>query len=514
MLKPRFDFVSFLLLVSVIFFSTPLLIFVFGWLRLIPAIILFFLYLMVFVKYFRKENFTKNPAILSDSTETKFGIKFGNFEQVPVVFDLVFVLLLAFTLTYLSGVGGYAVQAGDWLKHTAIFNDLINIPWPVVYNSGNGLAEGQEFILVYYLGHYLPASLVAKFFPNYALALTYAIFVWTFLGISAGLFWFSHLTGCRVIWSSIFILFIGGLDIVGYYLIQGKIYQFGDYLEWWAKIHMQYSSFTSIWFWVPQHSLALLIGVPALIFSLKLRRFSAASLLCASLPLYSPFIVLGVLPFTLFFIFKSRPVFNELKLEMALLVIFLCLYVSYLGATSGSLGLHFTHIAWSYNFLKAFFLFHILEYGIYILIIGLARPWKFLQETEFVWKYLYLLVLLVLFFIPFIRSQVWNDWTMRVSLPALYLTWVFLLRSFKILFVERRFVLAAISVIVFSFGALSGLPDWHRAFSTVGIRPNNYWGAVSIVTMDNLPVRAQYLSSGNNNILNLIFRYNLLNKDN
>ena len=42
-------------------------------------------------------------------------------------------LLLIFIWIWFSGIGGLSYQNGDYQKHNAILNDLINIDWPVRY---------------------------------------------------------------------------------------------------------------------------------------------------------------------------------------------------------------------------------------------------------------------------------------------------------------------------------------------------------------------------------------------
>ena len=54
----------------------------------------------------------------------------------------------------LSGIGGYAWQnRWDHSFRNAVFNDLVNRPWPV--------ADGEN-ILTYYIGFWLPPAAIAK----------------------------------------------------------------------------------------------------------------------------------------------------------------------------------------------------------------------------------------------------------------------------------------------------------------------------------------------------------------
>ena len=55
---------------------------------------------------------------------------------------------------FLSGLGNLYYQSDDWSARNAIFRDLITLKWPVIYDKG--------VALVYYIGFWIPASLVGK----------------------------------------------------------------------------------------------------------------------------------------------------------------------------------------------------------------------------------------------------------------------------------------------------------------------------------------------------------------
>ena len=94
---------------------------------------------------------------------------------------------LPFVSSAFVGVGGFAPQATDWIKHNAVLSDCVRQPWPVVL-----MDRADRWPLVYYLAWYLPAALVGKV-AGYAAAQV-ALWVWTSLGVMLAGGWFARLT--------------------------------------------------------------------------------------------------------------------------------------------------------------------------------------------------------------------------------------------------------------------------------------------------------------------------------
>jgi len=57
--------------------------------------------------------------------------------------------------TYLGGLNGLFFQSDDWPWRNAIYHDLVEKDWPVIYPE-------RGSALVYYIGFWLPPALVAK----------------------------------------------------------------------------------------------------------------------------------------------------------------------------------------------------------------------------------------------------------------------------------------------------------------------------------------------------------------
>lgn len=63
-------------------------------------------------------------------------------------------------LVWICGIGGYFPQGGDWVARNAIYRDLLNYDWPIVYSeTGYGLC--------YYIGFWLPPACIAKLLKQF-----------------------------------------------------------------------------------------------------------------------------------------------------------------------------------------------------------------------------------------------------------------------------------------------------------------------------------------------------------
>ena len=134
-----------LLPVSLFYLAVPAIIFLAGWLRwylALPCIGLVTFPLFRSVQ--NTEQVLGNQGARPDDPALKLR-------------HVVLLLLASLLLLSMSGVGGFGYQDTDWLKHNAILKDLVERPWPVVYEL-----EGRDVPLVYYVAFYLPAALVGK----------------------------------------------------------------------------------------------------------------------------------------------------------------------------------------------------------------------------------------------------------------------------------------------------------------------------------------------------------------
>jgi hypothetical protein len=93
------------------------------------------------------------------------------------------------------------------------------------------------------------------------------------------------------------VILFSGLDIIGHVITWGYIPAFGEHIEWWATGAFQYSSNTTLLFWVPNHALPGWIAA-----AIAWRHRSAGLSVRAAVPLllavfaWAPLVAVGLAP--------------------------------------------------------------------------------------------------------------------------------------------------------------------------------------------------------------------------
>lgn len=195
----------------------------------------------------------------------------------------------------LCGAGGVGYQNADYQGHNALLRDLIMQPWPLRMNVAETVTP-----IVYYVGYYLPAAVAGKVAGWYAA--NAVMFLWTVLGALLAFAWFVRLASVpRGNWlaTAVMFCFAGGLDVVGSYLLAQHAFELTRHVDSWAG-YFQYSSNTTLVYWVPQHAIAAWLVTGLVVYSARdpnSARVVAVSV--ASALLWSPFAVLGIIPFSI-----------------------------------------------------------------------------------------------------------------------------------------------------------------------------------------------------------------------
>lgn len=416
---------------SICYLYLPLLIFAWGWLDPILALVVTGL-LAGTGAFFRAELRSKQ------ATTRRRGI---------------WILVVAFGWTICVGAGGIGYPNGyDWWKHNAMLKDLSQKPWPVVYDYPVAGLEGEHQALVFYLAYYLPAAVVGKLAGWQAANL--ALFLWTLAGTFLVLCWVDNLVGARSWASALLFVAASGMDAVGVLLRAHRLPGLGEHIEWWASV-WQLSSNTTLLFWVPHQALGAWLATAMLVDGALHAKSSPSALLesCGAL-FWSPLACLGLLPFVLARLLRQPaawlrawPTWTTFPLLGGILVAFYAaLRISILPTFMGSEI--FGPLAGNY------LLFCALEFGLF---------WWILRRvaTE-EWRALWWMAGGSLILIPFARLGFFNDLVMRVSIPALFVLWILTIQGLLGSGLDRvrRSALAA----MLALGALTPANEFARCF--------------------------------------------------
>ena len=289
---------------TLLFLTLPLMIFFAGWLRWPLALVVDGLLAAAIWRGLTEVN----RAVFSPLTEQ---------DKISWCWLLVGIVVPSAVLTLLSGAGGWGAGDSDWLKHDTILRDLLERPWPVTYETGQG-----PVLLVYYVTFYLPAALLGKLAGGSWIVASQALALTTFAGIVLAAGWMvvlaavttrEYLNPSRVSsrWTLtrrsaviVIVIFFGfsGLDVLGKMAVNhylGLPVFYGDWsdIEWWAQF-AQYSSSAATVFWAPQHAFGGWLTAALVLDDWFQRRAPErrAALYLALALAWSPFAAVGLLP--------------------------------------------------------------------------------------------------------------------------------------------------------------------------------------------------------------------------
>lgn len=398
-LQSIFDWLD---LTSLCYLSLPVLIFAWGWLQPIYALICTVIIALVI-----------RQAILTHAKT-----------ELPVFQSPAWLILLTLVLIWywvsLSGSSGHVFQNGDWEKHNAILQDLTTKHWPVLIHYGQSAYE-----LVYYIAYYLPAALIGKLWGLQAAVV--ALYAWTMIGTTLAVLWFYRLIGTFVWWVTPLFIMYGGLDVLGYTITRGHMPAGTEHLGWW-QLPLQYSSNTVLLFWVPQHALPAWIACGLITYyGWKLRSNSYIAFTWALSLLWSPFVFVGLAPFVLLFFWQNRSKkFDPIHLiGLALIVPLAVFFLSNLtvGKTTPADG-----FIWNLIPMPRSWLFFVVFYSIHLLIYAFFAWQDLWKMSDLRTKQLLGVMSLALLAWPLYRVGISFDFMSRASIPSLMLAAVFLAR--------------------------------------------------------------------------------------
>jgi hypothetical protein len=357
--------------------------------------------------------------------------------------------VVALAWTALSGVGHFVFANVDWITRDAVLRDLAATSWPPLYSMDGGVA----WILRAPVGFYLPVAAAGSLVGLHGA--DFLLYLWTSFGFTLVLWSAMSLFESRrerVICVLLMVAF-GGLDLIGFPLTHGRMPDPGEHIEWWSGF-AQYSSNSTLMFWVPNHALPAWLGLMMVLRHWRTPELARLSLLlAAAITLWSPLATVGLLPFYLVGLNWRRDLKVLLSVHSGLPFLALAALVGrYLTMDTESIGR-----GWAFDMFPSavafgivYLLFCMLEFGLLTLVLLRLRAVDFR-----IWIAVAILALL-----PFYRFGPGNDLVMRCSIPALALLALACVRPLAAS--PRPFARAALMGIL-AVGALGAAQEPERA---------------------------------------------------
>lgn len=416
--------------------------------------------------------------------------------------------------TQLGGLNGLFYQSSDWNIRNAIFYDLIQFEWPVVY-------ENTGAALVYYIGHWLPPAIFGKLTLLVTGSMPWAWRVgrvffwgWTSLGLTIVIMLILHYLKAstkkaRLLAIAVFVCF-SGLDILAalYYknlkeLLNPNLL----HMEWWSAKY-QFTGITACVYWVFNQTVIPWIITLCVLMDESPRNYvlyCVACLLCGPLPCvgiaicmaakaveycirqirahrwktvlrdifsFGNFVVLlGVFPLVAAYILANNAVGGTDTAGAA--------------AAAATQPSFFSSGYWNRELL----IFLAFEVGFYMLLVFNDRK-----------KDLMFYVIGFIFVIaPYFRIGASNDFCMRVSVPGMFILMLYaadyLLKHLRFkkadkitLSVVAKRICALVLAVLLCFGAVSPAVEVYRGFYHVIKERSVHLANMTIGSFENEPV--------------------------
>ena len=368
----------------------------------------------------------------------------GKYQELPVSFtnELAIAFLIVFLYLLFTGHGSFIGSEGyDVPWRSAIYQDLNNQQWPLVYGASQGS-------LVYYLVYWLVPASISYLFNFGDLASNGVLVIWTYFGLRLFLqllLNYLQVGKKQVIPMSLIFLFWSGLSVLGVTIVNMfwdqplvKMIKWGWNVWWYTNIsldgyltgYMIRTLFDSLGNIYNQFT-PILLGLILLLFTRKFKYYALIGLLV--LP-FSPFGFLGlfVIMFALFAIElcqgvkygNAGQVLKEAcSRENIISALTICpvfwLYFTCNSTSAGTTGYFSAPLAaYDVKRISMLLLYYVLQFGIYMGLI-----YKDTSEKKLWW-----IILLSLILFPIFRLGNGCDLGWNGSIAGFYLLMILVMQ--------------------------------------------------------------------------------------
>ncbi|MBP5698124.1 MAG: hypothetical protein J6W96_01175 [Alphaproteobacteria bacterium] len=423
-----------------IYLALPLFIFILSWLDYKAAALFIVLFLLGFYKLYysiddKKSNWKAPRSFLS------------------------LALLVAIIWCFFAGIGYFYYQSWDYHFRNAVFRDLINYDWPVMYDKANTP-------MVYYMGFWLLPAALAKitflFSQNSDLAFWLGniyLYIYAVIGV---MLIFLNLAAIleinsvkKFILAEIIFIFFSGLDIIGYLFFQVTAQPFEYHLDWWASV-IQYSSFSTGMFWVFNQFIMVSLATLLVCHEKAVCHFGFIIPIILFLAPY-PTVGIGVLmiAYAGYCLYqttnKKSFIMNDCFSVPNMIGVFWLLPLVILYFITNSEGMDKLWYVFSFITPKRLLLFMMLEFLLYVFILFASY-----KNNIF-----FIGTIISLCLIPFFRIDQQNNFCTRTSIPALIVLAVFVIK-FLFDYYEKKKALSISLIILLLIGSATPVMEFYR----------------------------------------------------
>lgn len=438
--------------IAFLYLAIPILIFFMGWLKWYFAVPACFILVVSFYKFIQGSPELWFPELSRRTIE---------------IIIMVFVLICVWV--YMSGIGGMVYQNPDHQYRNGIFRLLVEENWPVINQENN---RG----LIYYIAYWLPAAVVGKIFGIDFGTRFQAI--WAIAGICILYYFICAWRKKLTLWPLIFFIFFSGLDYLGALTMGTPGIQFGstESIEFWASGLYQYSSNTTMLFWVFNQALPCWIIIVLLINQKDIKNLVlllAMSMLSSTLPF------VGLIPFVLYYLIRLSHYKDIRKFIKSLFsfnnviaggIVGVCSFLYLMGnSASNRIGSASTSAANLGVVERAdvsrtavillIIVFCFFEFGIYCALI-----YKYQKNNPLLY-----IVCISLIIAPFIKVGSGTDFCMRASIPALFFLMLLIIQTIEEIKYKDKVLLFAI-ILALAIGAITPIHEMGRTIRNTAER--------------------------------------------
>lgn len=369
---------------------------------------------------------------------------------------LAIVIGVALIWTSLGGAGHFFYANADWIVRDAVLRDLVVSDWP----PGYGKMDDFSLILRAPTGYFMPAAALGKIFG--VAHADFFLWLWTVLGVALFLALLPLPTRSpfRLGAALVVILLFSGMDIVGIVVTGQPLPSLTSHIEWWVKL-FQYSSNTTLLFWVPNHAIPGWIAAALFFRHWRTPAFPAFSpMMLAVLPLWSPFALIGIAPLML--LPAALAIREGSWSRLGVPYILPAAGIFLITALYLTLNVHQIPSRWvlpkveqagsSLDFFIVYTVFVMMEFAVLALILWRLQPGAPLFVS-----------IVILLLLPLWSFGPGNDFVMRSSIPALTILCITALLCFDRKISQTNRIAAPALALILALGAETPVHEIARA---------------------------------------------------